>query len=797
MFTNHLKIAWRSLERNKMYSFVNISGLAIGLAVCMLIVLYVGHELSYDKFHKNAERIVWVQAKIKMGGDSVFMPGLSYVAAPLAKQKVPSVEDFTRFMEDYPIPVIENPQLPLLRFAETGFLFADSNFFDFFSFELIEGYKQEVLKKPFTMVISQKIAQKYFGKQDPIGKIIRYNNAYYFTITGVAEKTPSNSSINYDFVASLSSISAINEKKSLTGSQNVEVGSFSSYFLLKHPQDAERLEAGLLQLDKNASKSSRRDERYIAVPLTQTHLNASYNAGTNIKYLKIFPFVAALVLLLAIINYMSLSTARSTIRSKEIGVRKVLGADRKTIALQFFVESALFTAISFVLGYILCVAFQPLFFNFLQIDIDKSFLHSPIMIGSFSVLFFITLLLAASYPSILLSAYKPVLVLYGKFNKKNGGPGIRKFFTVFQFSIAILLIVCGIVIDRQMYFLRHADTGVDRENIVMIPFAQTIGKHYTAFQREVQALAPIRQTTTDHYPMYKGTDMFFVKANKSNINVPLPVLTVDENFISLLNLKWKIPPADSLFYLKNNTIILNEAAVEKLDFGIQPLNRKLAIGDQDYYIAGVLKDFNYESLEGKIGALGVFMSRDTISSWGQVGGCLFAKIKPRTNTPEVIQQLKTIYEKYDAATPFEYYFMDDVFNAMYKAEDRLSKIFSVFTAFTLLIACLGLFGLSTFMALQRTKEVGIRKVLGASVRQVAALLSKDFIKLVLVAIVIASPLAWWAMNKWLEAFAYRVQISWWMFVLADVMALVIALATVGFQAINAAIANPVKSLRTE
>lgn len=797
MLKNYLKIAWRNLERNKLYSFINIFGLATGLAVCMMIVLYVGHESSYDRFHKNAERIVSVQGKLKIGNDSIFFQKMSYATASMGKQHTPAVESFVRFFKDYRQPVIQNPQSPRLRFSESSFLFADSNFFGFFSFTLIKGNKEQVLARPFSVVISHKMAQKYFGQDDPVGKTIRYNNGYTFTVTGVAEKVPSNSSIQFDFIASISSLSSVQELKELTQSQIVGVGSFSTYFLLNRPFAAPALEASLVQL--NRSSNTDNNERYIASPLLNTHLKANFGDSSNIKYISIFPFVAAFVLLLALINYISLATARSAIRSKEIGVRKVMGAGRGSIALQFFTESALYTAISFALGYLLCTLFQPAFFDFLQIDIDNSFLHNTRMLVWFAVLFIITVLIASAYPSLLLSAYKPVAVLYGKFSKKSAGVSVRKFFTVFQFTVSMLLIISGIVIDRQMYFFRHADTGVNRENIVMVPFSAAIGKHYSTFTNEAGRLSSFQQTAACRYPMYKGYDMFFTKAKNSSADISIANINVDKNFISLLDLQWKIKPADSFFYNTRKAVILNESAVEKLNLGATPLNETFPMGNSVYTVAGVLKDFNYQSLQGKIGALCLFIlpAEDSLSLLARTGGCFFGKLAPHVNTGDAIQQLKKLYEKYDSAQPFEYYFMDEAFDAMYKAEDRLAKIFSVFTAFTLLIACLGLFGLSTFMALQRTKEVGIRKVLGASVSQITALLSKDFLKLVLVAIVIASPLGWWAMNKWLETFAYRIAISWWIFIVAGAIAVLIASFTISFQAIKAAVANPVKSLRTE
>ncbi len=793
MFKNYFKIAWRNLLRNKLYSAINIAGLGSGLAVCMLIVLYVGHESQYDRFHSKADRIFLTETKIKAGNDSLYMTTMGFSTAPSVKLNDPAVESFLRIKKADRNTVIQNAQSPSIKFAEDKFLFADSNFFTFFSFKLLRGNKEQVLQNPFSVVISQNAAEKYFGKQDPVGKTIRYDNAYDFTITGVAEKTPSNSSIGYDFVGSLSSMLSIpGERNHIQSDENA----FSTYFLLKHPEDGVRIEADLLRLEKARNANSATDSRYIAIPLKDIHKYADIDTS-NMKYLKIFPLVAALILLLALINYTSLSTARATIRSKEIGVRKVLGAGRITIATQFFIESALNAAIAFILGYLICLFFEPAFFKFLQIDIDNSFLYSPYMLLSFALLFILTVLLAATYPSILLSAYTPVMVFYSKYSKNGGGGSVRKFLTVVQFTISVILVICSIVIGRQMYFIKHADTGVDRENVIMIPFARDIGKHYASFKARIKALPGVLQISAALHPMYKGYDIMGTTPKNSDQMVLLPMLSVDQHFISLLGLKWKIPPADSFFYMdKKTTAILNETAVEKLNLGNNPISQKI---DDKTEIAGVLKDFNYSSLQNKIQGLCLFVTKDndTSSLWAQQGGCVFAKINSHISIPVIIQKLKDTYEKFDNETPFEYHFMDEAFDAQYKAEDRLLKIFSAFTAFAVFIASLGLFGLATFMATQRTKEIGIRKVLGASVRNLVLLLSKDFIKPVAIAIIIALPVAWLAMNKWLEDFAFRINVSWEVLLLAAFIALAVALFTISFQTIKAAIANPVKSLRTE
>ena len=793
MLKNYLKTAWRSLTANKTYSVINITGLAIGLAACMLIMLYAAHEWSYNRFHNNANRIYWMQAKLKLGNDSLFMPYLGYSTGLEVKNRTSAVESVLRIKQPDRDAVVQNLQAPSLKFTENKFLFADSNFFNFFSFQLKSGNKNLVLQNPFSVVLSQHAATKYFGKEHPIGKVIRLNNEYDFVVSGVAENAPSNSSITYDFVAPISSLLAMSGQKELvTQDENI----FSTYFLLKHPSNVAQLETSLQLLSKAQNPGDEHGRRYMTLPLKNIHEYADMDKS-NRKYLDLFPLIAGLILLLAVFNYISLTTARSSVRSKEVGVRKVLGASKKNLTVQFFVESALCTAVAFSFGYLLCLLLQPFFFGFLQIPVNNSFLYQPTMIVAFATLFVITLLLSAIYPSVLLSAFRPALVLYGKLSRQSGGISIRKFFTVFQFTIAVILVIGAVIIQRQIYYIRHTDTGVQRDNVVMVPFGANVGDNYTAFKRDIQSLASVEKASVALHPLYQGFDMMAVKPKGTDQMILLPTLMADQHFISLLNLKWKTVPEDSNFTLKRkNLVVLNETAVEKLNLGFQPINQKI---DDQFEVVGVLKDFNYASLQNKIEPVCLFIipDSDTSALWAHQGGCLYAKVSPGTNTPSLVNQLQNIYAKYDKEKPFEFRLMDDVYDAQYKAEDRLSKILNMFTFFAMLIASLGLFGLATFMALQRTKEIGVRKVLGATVQNIVALLSKDFLKLVILAIVIAAPIAWWAADSWLQNFVYRIKIEWWMFVGTALMVTAIALLTVSYQAIKVAFTNPAKSIRTE
>ncbi|MGZ3874162.1 MAG: ABC transporter permease [Mucilaginibacter sp.] len=796
MFRNYLKIAWRNLVRQPLYSIINISGLAAGLAVCMLIMLYVAHEHSYDHFHRNADRIFKPYGETKINGDIHHIDRMNYVSGPIIKQSLPVVEDDMRtFRYFMSLVVVTNPLKPRLKFAEDKLLFADAGFFNFFSFKLLSGQSSQALSRPFSVVISQDMAKKYFGDENPLGKLltIRTDSAYTYQVTGVAENCPSNSSVEYNLVASNSSFAATKEGKNFLGDQKFGGGMFDVYVLLKHRSDTAALRQGLQSL--NTAKKDKAQTTFSLVPLVNWHLQKSRN-DANTKYLAVFPLIALLILLLALINYMSLSTARGTLRAKEVGIRKVAGASRKSVALQFYIESALFSTLSFVLGYALAYLFKPLFLNALQLKIDDSFLYSPLVLSLLSGLLLVTITVSGSYPSLVLSAFKPVITLKGKMGKQTGGVIIRRIFTTLQFSISVGLIICGIVIDRQLYFFRHTETGVDRDNVVMVPVGSTF-KNYPAFNHEIRTLAGVSSVATSRYGMFSFYDTYGIQGKTKDEAVMLPSLAVSKDFFRLLGLKWKYPPLSDENLGTGNKVVLNELAVEKLHLSSNPVNSYVK-GPVDAQVAGVVKNFNFGSLEDPIEPLGIWVLSDTAKSWNSKQGCyLFAKIKPRTNLPALLGALQSIYNKYDADTPFDYTFMDDAFNERYKAEDRLASTFSIFTVITVVLAAMGLFGLAAFTIEQRTKEIGIRKVFGASISSINGLLSKDFLKLVLIAIAISSPIAWWAMHNWLQGFAYRIPIRWWMFGSAGLLATLVAIVTISYHAIRAAIANPVDSLRSE
>jgi putative ABC transport system permease protein len=487
MLKNYLRIAFLNMRRNKLYSLINIGCLAIGIAVAMTILLYTLHEHSFDRFHKNADRIFSITATLSFGNSSFNTLALSYATGPLAKTADGHVDGYLRTAGPFQSV---NLQTQTVQFTEKNFLFADSNFFQFFSFQLLRGAPSAVLQRPYTVVLSASTAKKYFGNSDPIGQLIRYNDNYTFEVTGVAANPPSNSSLSYDFVASMSSMRAMKESEGAFHSQMVQGGTFRTWLLLKSADASTAVSQTLARLSHRPGDKGPADI-YTLTALPDTHLHNNFDDTSNTRYLTIFPLVAVLILLLALVNYMSLATARATIRAKEVGVRKVMGAGRGRIAGQFYTESAVYAILSFAAGGMLFLLLRPCFFNLLQLPVDTSFLLAPKVLLCFAGLLFLVIAVAGSYPALVLSAFNPVAVLYGRLSRRRGSESIRKGFIVFQFTISMALVLCSIIIGKELYFFRHTDTGLSRDNVVMIPFGRHL-PHYEAFKREVEALPGIR-----------------------------------------------------------------------------------------------------------------------------------------------------------------------------------------------------------------------------------------------------------------------------------------------------------------
>ncbi|WP_143308246.1 ABC transporter permease [Chitinophaga vietnamensis] len=795
LLKNYIKLAWRNLLKRKLYSAINIGGLAAGLCICMLIMLYVLHERSYDQFHADSRRIYSLLQKVKVNKDSIQMNSFKFGAGEEMKQQNAAVADYLRMGNsmggDRLIQSVEHPDV---KDQEKNVDLVDANFFRFFSFPLVAGDPGTALQRPYTAVVSASIAKKYFGTTDAVGKHLRYNGQYLFEVTGVMADAPSNSSLKPDVLFSIASAGTMEGLEMFVKNPDVVAG----FRLFLKLDDAAHYT--MVSNNINRKSSARMDDgRVILVPMADLHRSADFTPGFNLRYLHIFPVVAALILLMALINYMSLSTARAGIRAREIGVRKVMGADRRRIAQQFYVESALYAVLAFSLALLLFFVLRPWFLHMLDLRVDQHFVFSPLMLTAFGLLFLGTVIIAGSYPSFILSRYSPVTVLAGKMSNTTGGATVRRVLTVVQFGAAAVLIICSVVISRQLYFFRHTDTGINNNNVVAIPFQQSMNNRYQAFRQEVASLPGVMQTGTMRHPLYQSFDMFFVSGNDPKAPaVTLATLRMDKDMLALTGLKWKMAPADMNDLDHDDKIVINETAARQLNLLPNPIGKPVALGEKNPEVAGVLKDFHFQSLHSAVRPAAITIAKDNADAWnGQSGGCMYVKIAAHHNIPEILGKINRIYSKYDALAPFKYQFLDEVADKLYTSEDRLASIFSATTGITIAIAALGLLGLAAFSAEQRTREIGVRKVLGASVVQITTLLSKDFIKLVLIALLLATPVAWYLMRHWLEQFAYRITLQPWMFIVAAIVALAAALLSVGLQTMRAAMKNPVITLRVE
>ena len=791
MLVNYLKIALRNLARNKTYSLINIFGLASGMAVSVLILMFVMHEYSYDKFHENHKRIFRVLGREKMGDMNMQFNSFSAKFGPMLKAFNPQVQDFVRIYSDANESVIKNPQKPANVFFEKNVMFADPSLFTVFSFKLAEGNPKSVLENPFEMVISQRAAEKYFADESPVGKTLIYEGKHMMRITGVAETPPSNSTFNFDFVISAKTFPALNEQNK----ENWEnEGVVNTYLLLDSEKSVGAVERNLRREGKRTGTFSEQ-ANYILEGFSTIHLGNNFDDAGNSKLISIFAGVALLILSLALFNYMSLTTARATLRAKEVGVRKVIGACRKGLIRQFYAESALVCLFAFALAFLFIFLLQQPFYNLLNLQIDTLFLISPSFLGFLVGLLVLSTLIAGSYPALILSGFAPLDVLKGRFGGNHGGATLRRMFMVFQFTVSIALIICSLVVKNQLSFMQNKKLGLYKDQILTIPLSSTVAKNFFPLRDEIKQQVGVQNVTVSNVGLFKGYNLWFTENLTTKNQVGLANMTTDNQFIKTLGLKWKVAPAAGVMRNRNYAV-LNETAVKDLGIKGNPIGQLVRENDE---IAGILQNFHFTSVQSGMKGIELNIVSDTTNILNLPGlkGVLYARLDPKTDIQEKVALIRKIFKKYDKEKPFEYYFLDEAFNETFKTEIRMSKMFSVFTGLAIFIACMGLFGLVTFTAETRTKEIGIRKVLGASVSGIVALLSKDFIKLVLVAIVLAMPVAWYFMDKWLADFIYKIQMPVWIFAASGMLAIVIALITISFQSIRAAVMNPVKSLKNE
>ncbi|MGN6266172.1 MAG: ABC transporter permease [Ginsengibacter sp.] len=810
MIKNYFKIAWRNLMRHKTFSFIDIFGLSLGIATCFIIMMYVQNELSFDRFNKNADRIVRIVFKADINGGKIFEANVMPPVAQTMKNDYPEVQDATRLQVGGAPKIIYKGKI----FKDDEMAFVDPNFFSIFTLPLIEGDAKTALQQPNTIIISKAIAKKYFGNEDALGKTLVFpdNKNVSFKVTGVMDNVPENSHFHFDLFASM--LSMDNAKSDSWMGSN-----FFTYVLLKPGADYKKLASKLPamvekymgpQIQQNMGISLKQfitkgnHLGFALQPLTSIHLyshsNYELSPPGNAMYVYIFGAIAIFMLLIACINFINLSTASASQRAKEVGVRKVIGSGKFQLVKQFLIESALLVFIALLISVILVKLALPVFNSISGQELHFNF--NLTMAASFIGLGLLVSFIAGLYPAFYLSSFKPVEVLKGKFTRANRTFGLRSGLVVFQFFISVGLIIGTIVVWKQMQFIQNKNLGYDKEQLLTIPNSYALGKNETVFKQEMLQNPQIVNATISSYkpagPSNGGNALAYPEGRDNEI-MRTTEYHVDENYIPTFEMKMVAGRNFSKNFATDSTaMIINETAANA--FGWNKTNGyRAALGktiirensnrgiNVPYHVIGVVKDFNFQSLHQPITPLLMTLEPDH--------GLIF-KVKT-ADIKGLLASMKTSWDKFNTGEPFIFSFMDDLYNKTYAAEQNTGTILNIFALLTILVACLGLFGLVTYSAEQRTKEIGIRKVLGASVVSVTKMLSKDFIKLVFIACIVAFPLSWWAMHQWLQSFAYRINISWWMFLAAGVIAILIALITVSFQAIRAAMANPVKSLRSE
>lgn len=809
MIKNYFKIALRNLARFKIYSFINITGLAVGMACSILIILFIQNELSYDKFQENSDRIYRLSREWfnEDGTSSLHLARVAPPIGPLLKNDFPNIiEEVTRVSSDWNTFL----QVDGRTFIEDKFFWAENNFFKIFSFEFIKGNPNTALSEPYSVVLTESMAKKYFGNEDPIGKTILYERKDNLKVTGVIKDVPENSHFKFDFLGSFITLNDYEGIETLT--RNWGSNNYVTYILLPEKFPVEELVRQIpafldkhltqLVIDNTGNPPSIQPSKTNKLhfwKLTDIHLRShlvtELEENGDINDVYIFSIVALFILLIGCINFMNLSTARSAKRAREVGMRKVLGAFKKQLVLQFIGESLIISFIAMLFAVVLVEAGLPFFNNFIDKQLNIDYFGNPTIVLGLLCLTLIVGLIAGSYPAFLLSSFNTIKVIKG--NSSSGKSRFRTVLVVAQFTISIALIICMGIVYSQMEFFKSKDLGYDKSKVVLLPSNQEMRKEIESIKSQlyenpnILSVASSRLVPSDMLVNSWGGQLVG-EDNPAPLNFRLAAQEVDHDFIKTYGLHLVAGRDFSRDFATDDSsaFILNEAAVKQLGWTPrEAINKKMIYGDRNGKVIGVVNNFHFESLHNKIVPI-IFLLTKTRN----------VNFSVKISGNDIAGTMKFLKEKWTEFRPdypFEYTFLEDQLEELYTSEKKLGDIFGIFSLLAVIIACLGLFGLASYSAEQRTKEIGIRKVLGSTVSGIVILFSKDFLKLVIISNLIAWPLAYFAMNKWLEGFAYKTGISIWIFVLSGTIAILIALLTVSFQAVKAGFSNPVKSLRYE
>ena len=809
MIRNYLKIAFRNLTKYKFISFINLFGLTLGLICCLLIFIFILHELSYDKYHPNADRVYRVTRRFSNPETGALSLHLSTVAppfGPLLQNDFKEIENMTRLLQNGTTAIRYNDKM----LNEPDVYFADDKFFDFFKADVLQGNPQKALAAPYSVMMTDETAKKYFGNEDPMNKVIRVNfgNYFDFKVTGIYKPLSSNTHFHPDMMLSFNTL----KDTLIYGAENLRTNwgnnSFFTYLRLPEGYDPKKLEVQFPAfLNRHMNEGGPiKPSQWTSLSLqklTDIHLTShtDYEAEENgdIKRVYIFSAIALFILLIACINYMNLSTARSTLRAREIGIRKTVGAQRKEIMAQFLSESVLVSWIAMLLAF----AFSWLLIPWLN-DISGQQLSISVLMEWYIILPillvpFVVGILSGLYPALFMSYFQPVKVLKGFLRTGGGNISFRKVLVTLQFAISIILIICTAIVFSQMKYMQNKSLGFDKEQIITLPYVTELNDKYDAFRTELLASSSIKNAgRSSRIPTGRLLDAMGSKMMRGDslapVNADIKYVAADQDFISTYGVKVLAGRGFSReFGSDTSAFLINEASVTVLGLksNEDAIGKDFGYGGRTGKIIGVFNDFHFESMHQKIVPLVLLVPRNA-NNFGRIS----IKVAG-ANAAAALAHIEKTWKNFLPETPYQYTFLDENFARLYKAEERQKTLFTTFACIAIFIACLGLFGLSAFTISQRIKEIGIRKVLGASVSTIVTLLSKDFLKLVIISAIIAFPIAWFAMSKWLQDFAYRIDMPWWVFLAAGIIAALIALLTISFQAIKAAIANPVKSLRTE
>ena len=791
MLRNYFAIAFRQLWKNQLFSFLNIVGLTVGLAVSTFIALYVWHEFHYDRFEPFANRTYRILQVAKYGGEEITFFGLHESFGKTVKKQIPEVEEVVRWTDGMGDVTLQSDETH--RFKEENIGYADASIIPVMGYKLLRGDAKTALSEPGRIVLTRGLAEKYYGTQNPVGKTIVFDKHYPLTVSGVLDDLPTNSTVGFKALVSLSSVPTLGPKQR----EVYEIAGFlTTYLVLRKGTDVQTVERKLVNI-KAGMKFVDMSAKFSLESLPSLHLDSRSTAKGSRQSLYILLTIALIILALAVINYVSLMTARATKRAREVGIRKAIGGQRQELIGQFLLESFLTTSLAFILSLALLQAIFPWANHALDLTMDNRVLSQGPYWGLIFTLWLGCSLLSGAYPALLLSGFRPTTVLKGTANLRYSGVGLRHVFTTIQFTASIGLLICSVVLYAQMHFLRTKNLGINRAQVVAMYIDGEMKPQFPALRDAVRKWAGDENVAVTDARLFTNNIMtYFLETQKSKKQLLVNSLSVDKPFFTMMGVDWQHPPVGwSETPITKELTVYNQTLMKEAGIQGNPLLQPSPFKNRS--TQGVVTDFHIRSLHGPVSPMMLTIVSDTNRSIVADGGYLLIRLNPGSNVPEALASLKTLYDQSQPSAPFDYYFLDDAYNKLYSKEERLSRLFTGFTGLTLLVACLGLLGLVTFSVETRMKEIGIRKVLGASVGGIVTLLSRDFVKLILLAVLIASPIAWWAMNQWLQDFAYKIAIQWWMFVAAGLLVVSLALLTVSFQSIRAALMNPVKSLRSE